>query len=390
MTVAAQPLHGWRAFPRLFPLVMVMATATIAGATAAWPLLAAGLLVASGLVMALTSRAAHSTQPATHVVVLHVLVPLQVLATVWLRPGNLEVLFLVGVVALTAWLTATEIVRRLAPVTVERAVLISTAALALAYLAYATPRLGSRTQNAWVDVAAGGQWLNANALVLVFLIGLAIAIARGFSEARSTLSVVAGIACGAAVLLTFSRSGYLALAAMLLVLTMVRRRAILAVGALAVVLVTVVPSSVRDRIVFTTADGGLDPSSTARLDLWEAALGVIADMPLLGSGIHALSAAVEQQGGPSGFTFVHNTYLSLLAGFGLPIGALVLFVVARSFLRRLRVARSGRGSADLAAVLALAATAVCSFFGEPLLTPVTVAPLAALLGLRDGQTEVAD
>ena len=389
MTIATESVHGWRALPRVLPLVLVMATAMIAGVSTAWPLLAACLLVGVSLVMALTSRAVPAVQPAAHVVALHVLVPLQVVATVWVRPGNLEVLVLVGVAALTAWLTATVLVRRLAPRSVEGVLMLSTAGLALAYLAYVAPRLGSRAQNAWVDVAVGGQWLNANALVLVFLIGLAVAMARIFSGARSTVSVVAGVVCGAAVLLTFSRSGYLALAAMLLVLTVVRRRAMLAVGALAVLLITLVPSSVRDRIVFTTANGALDPSSAARLDLWEASLGVIADMPLLGSGIHALSAAVEQQGGPGGFTFVHNTYLSLLAGFGLPIGLLVLVIAARSFLRRIRVARLGRGSTDLAAVLALAAAAVCSSFGEPMLTPVTVAPLAALLGLRHERTKGA-
>ncbi|WP_147916079.1 O-antigen ligase family protein [Ruania zhangjianzhongii] len=359
----------------------MIATAMTAGTSTIGPYLAASLLVTAGLIMGLTSRTERLSRPQMHVVVLHVLLPLQILVTAWLRPGNLEVIVLLGVTVATAWITVTEIARRLCPRSAERALLLGTAALAVAYLSYAVPRLGSQSRYAWVDVATGGQWLNGNALALLFLIGFAVALARIFSTTRSLLHLVTGALCAGGLLMTFSRSGYLALAVMLLILTVVRRKAILAVAALATLLLTVVPSSVRDRIEFTTATGGLDPSSSARLDLWESALGVIAETPLLGSGIHALSLAIEEQGGPAGYTFAHNSYLSLLAGFGLPIGLLVLGTITAAWLRRFRAAQLGGSSTNLAAMLAVTAAAVCSFFGEPLLTPITIVPLATLLGL---------
>ncbi|GAB2614370.1 O-antigen ligase family protein [Pseudactinotalea suaedae] len=388
MSVATEPLRGSRSLPRLLPIVLVMATATIAGNSTAGPYLAAGLLVAAGLGMALASRPKPAIKPRMQVVVLHILVPLQIMVTAYLAPADLDVLVLLGVTVLTAWITTTEVARRLCPRSVERALLVATATLAVAYISYALPRLGAQPGYAWVGVSAGGQWLNANALALLFLVGLAVALAGAFSKTSSVLHLAAGGLAAGALLLTFSRSGYLALGAMLLVLTVVRRRAVIAVGALVALLLTVVPGFVRDRIEFTTA-GGLDPSSSVRLNLWESSLGVISDHPLLGSGIHALSSAIEQQGGPTGYTFVHNTYLSLLAGFGLPIGLLVLGTVVAASLRRIRAAYRGGSSSDLAVVLALTATAVCSIFGEPLLTPVTIVPLATLLGVREHQrTEV--
>ncbi|UFU07263.1 O-antigen ligase family protein [Ruania halotolerans] len=385
MSVGAEPLRGSRALLRLVPLLLVMATAATAGTSTAGPYLAASLLVAAGLVMSLTPIAKPAAKPRTLLVVLHVLIPLQILVTAWLHPGKLDVLVLLGVTILTAWITATEVARRLDPYSAVRVLLLGTAALAVGYLAYAVPRLGTQARYAWVDVATSGQWLNANALALVFLVGLAVALAGMFSETRSALHLVTGALCTGALLLTFSRSGYLALAAMLLVLIATRRRVAVAVAVavLATPLTLAIPSSVRDRIEFTTINGSLDPSSSARLSLWESSLGIISDMPLLGSGIHALPLAIEQQGGPAGYTFVHNTYLSLLAGFGIPIGLLVLGAVATAWRRRVRALRRGGSSIDLAVVLALTAAAVCSIFGEPLLTPVTIVPLATLLGLRE-------
>lgn len=389
MSASPELLQGSRALPRLIPVVLVIATAMTAGASTIGPYLAAGLLVTAGLIMGLTSGADPVGRPRKRVVVLHVLLPLQILVTMWLRPGNFEVVVLLGVTVVTAWITVIEIARRLCPRSAERALLLVTAALAVAYLSYALPRLGTQSRYAWVDVATGGQWLNTNALALLFLIGLAIALARIFSTTRSVLHLVTGALCLGGLLMTFSRSGYLALAMMLLILTVARRKAVLVVAALATLLLTFIPGAVRDRIEFTTATGDLDPSSSARLDLWESALGVIADMPLLGSGIHALSSAIEQHGGPAGYTFAHNSYLSLLAGFGLPIGLLVLGMVAAAWLRRFRVSGPSGSSTNLAAMLALTAAAVCSFFGEPLLTPITIVPLATLLGLRS-QHEAED
>lgn len=135
-------------------------------------------------------------------------------------------------------------------------------------------------------------------------------------------------------LATFSRGAYLALGAAGAAITWFRGLRYVALGVfLLVLLVTqfpeLVPSALRDRMANTTVesthDTTMDSSSQTRLILWDAAIDMTAESPLLGKGFKSF------QYFKGGYTSVevhesdpHNMFLFVSAQMGLP--ALIAFL----------------------------------------------------------------
>jgi O-antigen ligase len=150
-----------------------------------------------------------------------------------------------------------------------------------------------------------------------------------------------------ALLFTFSRSAYLALAAGSAVVLLLRRPLLLAVaggaGLLAVLVnPELVPDSVRTRLgatqegaVYEGESGAqsLDRSSANRLVIWRGAARMIAERPLLGVGLGRFPQTIDLYTdyplGPGHPRDAHNAFLLVAGEMGLPaLLLLVLFLVA--------------------------------------------------------------
>ena len=150
---------------------------------------------------------------------------------------------------------------------------------------------------------------------------------------------------GCAVILTFSRAGFLTLAAtsILFALWLLRHRA---PGKAAVLLlaglcaIPFLPQGYADRLsTITDIEADQTGSATGRWRDYQMALGVIARNPILGAGIGQDVLAMNQSRGDD-WVSVHNAFLEYAVDLGLPgAGALHLAV------RRLFPQRAGRSSA---------------------------------------------
>jgi len=135
-------------------------------------------------------------------------------------------------------------------------------------------------------------------------------------------------------LATFSRGAYLALGAAGAAITWFRGLRYVALALFLLVLVVtqfpqLVPSALRDRMAHTTVesthDTAVDASSQTRLILWDAAIQMTAESPILGKGFKSF------QYFKGGYTSVevhesdpHNMFLFISAQMGLP--ALIAFL----------------------------------------------------------------
>lgn len=123
-------------------------------------------------------------------------------------------------------------------------------------------------------------------------------------------------------LITFSRGGYLGFLVGLLVLGLIRERKLLVV--LAILLVSwqgIVPNAVRERVLMTYNQGeGLDASAEERVTIWQDAVTVITQNPLLGTGFDTYAS----MGRVGDYKDTHNYYLKVFLELGL-IGLAVFF-----------------------------------------------------------------
>jgi putative inorganic carbon (HCO3(-)) transporter len=181
----------------------------------------------------------------------------------------------------------------------------------------------------------GGSGLAANPNDLALMLNLIIPIAaalmlgsrRAGGKAVAGLAMVLGIT---AVILTFSRAGFLTLAttgAMLFVV-LVRRKAPGAAGFLllaALVIPVLLPSGYTERLR-TITDITTDETGSAQ-GRWQdflVAIEVVAHNPIVGVGIGADILALNQYRGTDTYRSVHNAYLQYAVDLGLP--GLFLFV----------------------------------------------------------------
>ncbi|MEH1015177.1 O-antigen ligase family protein [Micromonospora sp. CPCC 206060] len=238
--------------------------------------------------------------------------------------------------------------------------------------------------NAW------GPMLVLAVAVLLARAGVAVGLRSRALYAIGIAVLVAGIG------FSYSRSSYLGTLAVVVCFALRRRlwafltTALLVVGVLWIARVSVVPESISDRVAGTAGADGLDGSSTVRLDLWLSALRMAGDHPLFGVGYLSFHDRLPEYFVPSVtgigpdvdlplLVHPHNTYLAVLVELGLVgvllVGGLLVGPV-RQALGRLR-ANSDWLAENL--LLALAGTAVCSFFGEPVLTLPVLVPIVLAL-----------
>lgn len=172
-------------------------------------------------------------------------------------------------------------------------------------------------------------------------------------------------------LATFSRGAYLALGAALAAMTWFRgmRYVFLGVIFLMVTLTLfpqLVPSALRDRMAHTQVEGTnstrVDASSQTRLILWDAALTVTAESPLLGKGFKSFQYFKSQ------YTKVdvheadtHNMYLYISSQMGVP--ALISFLSCLACLFGFGLALWRKAGDEFARALGLAGTGMAAAVG---------------------------
>lgn len=163
----------------------------------------------------------------------------------------------------------------------------------------------------------------------------------GWLATKPLVALLASFFCGA-ILLTQSRGAWLAMGcALLLILSLLGRRGLILLAALAViatsVVVTIGPARLLDRLTVYDLNA-IDPAAliqdrnvAGRLILWQRALHGLADAPLTGMGLGAFEA-VSQQPYPqvAGFkpdpdmSHVHNIVLQMGVDLGAP--GIIVFV----------------------------------------------------------------
>jgi len=178
-----------------------------------------------------------------------------------------------------------------------------------------------------------------NVLASVILVGAILAIALAVTQRRSPpmriLLVGCGVLCLAALVLTFSRGGLIALGAAILAAPLVAKRkaAIVATGLLVAFCIVayigaLAPADARERIVAN--DGG-----SGRTDIWKIGWRMVEAKPIVGLGVgNFQSSSIHYQIRPGTATVrtdladnpsvAHNSYLELLAEMG--IVGLTLFL----------------------------------------------------------------
>lgn len=183
-------------------------------------------------------------------------------------------------------------------------------------------------------MGASGLTANPNDLALMLNLIIPIAGALVFDSTRAGLKAVAALSALvsiAAVVLTFSRAGFLTLAAtgVMLFVVLVRRKSPGAAGLLLLVALAapiLMPAGYLDRLsTITNIESDRTGSAQGRWQDFIVAAEVIAKHPITGVGVgNDMIALNEQRGGVDTWRSVHNAYLQYGVDLGLP--GLLLFV----------------------------------------------------------------
>jgi len=214
---------------------------------------------------------------------------------------------------------------------------------------------------------------NAVALYLVPLMAFAGAVVLHRQDRRERL--VAGVFLvvgGICVVLSFSRGGYLALAAVAVGLAMSHpRRWLLLVGGVVVAGALLVIPPIAHRVA--TEVNLNDPHNTlvGRTHLWSAALQMLRAHPIFGAGLSGFATAVApywNANHPDRFTYPHNILLNFWTETGLLGLAAFAWIVIAAFIRTWRGWRYGTPEwrpIHLGVMLALVAVVVHGLVDVP-------------------------
>jgi O-antigen ligase len=192
------------------------------------------------------------------------------------------------------------------------------------------------------------------AQLALFCVGLLPFLRRKTVQAGVLIFAVSCVYC---LMLSFSRGGYLGFLIGLLFLGVVYERKLL-ILLLGLVLSwqALVPTAVTERIFMTYEDGQIDSSAGQRVTMWEDALGLIQQRPVIGSGFDTY----EFMGRVDEFRDTHNLYLKLLVEMGV-IGLVVfLMLMWKSLGIGYRLFRTADDSLFRGIGLGLAAVIVCT------------------------------
>lgn len=190
---------------------------------------------------------------------------------------------------------------------------------------------------------------NAFGEVLVLLIPLAVGLMFAAKSWKGRLLGFVGAGMGSvALIMTYSRAGWLGLAAAALLFVVLWNRKILpGLIVLALVALPFLPDTVLNRIL--TIFNFSDTSTSSRFPLYEAATRLLRERPVQGAGLgsDAVRAAVKDLNlyhGKSPFVHSHNIYLQVWAETGF-FGLLSLLgTVGWAILRGSRTVLRGVGS----------------------------------------------
>ena len=229
-------------------------------------------------------------------------------------------------------------------------------------------------------------------LGLIFPFSLALFL---FERRRRFLWLVVSGLLLIILLLTFSRGGYLGLAAALLVLvalgwprfSQAAKKLLAASGLLAAALLVLFGAPVLGRLTssFDLAEG----SNLGRLAVWQESWAVIKDSPLVGVGLGNYPATVDFSGPYRSAVTSHNLYLDLWAEIGvlgLAVWFLVIFGAAQCAWRQLKK----NPAMALGCLGALAYFSVHAFFETPIFNPTVLAFLMVILGLASTKKSKED
>ncbi len=172
---------------------------------------------------------------------------------------------------------------------------------------------------------------NDLALMLNLMLPLTVALLQ-IHRGGAVRTFLLGVLCltVTAIILTFSRGGFLTMAALLLIyLWKFRRRPqrrwIWGLVAFLLVCIPLVGPAYLDRLAtITDVPADMSGSAQQRWSDMAAALSYTVKHPLIGAGIGQNIKAVQEERGPDGF-LVHNVYLEYAVELGLP--GLILFLL---------------------------------------------------------------
>jgi O-antigen ligase len=225
--------------------------------------------------------------------------------------------------------------------------------------------------SAWIALAQVSR-ANSNVIGMMLVLGICIMLPSfAGTHVIAQSAMLSVFALG--VMWSFSRSSYLAFAAVSVAFVMRNKKGWLVFTAVAVVGVIVyqaMPSLAEAptaRLAFTVESGELDASSKVRIDLWKASLESFAENPILGTGFGRSVALLNEQLGvnASRLVYSHNFFLTLAS----QAGVLALTLAILFFARAYKISRRFAGPAGERVRLATIGIFVASLFGEPLLVP---------------------
>lgn len=197
----------------------------------------------------------------------------------------------------------------------------------------------------------------------IFLIGLALFAKKPVLKLGLLAVALTSIYC---LELTFSRGAYAGFLFGLFVLGLIKERKLLVL--LAIILVTwqsLVPYAVTQRVLMTyQEDEGLDSSAGVRVTIWQDALQVFSEDPIVGTGFNTYAYMHRYLG----YTDTHNYYVKILIETGL-IGLLIfLWLLSVACKMSWRLFRTAKDPVLSALGCGLFAMMICvlvvNFFGD--------------------------
>lgn len=163
--------------------------------------------------------------------------------------------------------------------------------------------------------------------------------------------------CAYCLMLSFSRGGYLGFLVGLLFLGIVyERKLLILVFGLILTWQVIVPTAVTERIFMTYEDGQIDNSAGLRVTMWEDALRLIQERPVIGTGFDTY----EFMGRVDEFRDTHNIYLKILVEMGVLGLGMFLTLLWKGFRVGYRLFRTADDAFLRGIGLGLAATIVCT------------------------------
>jgi probable O-glycosylation ligase (exosortase A-associated) len=229
----------------------------------------------------------------------------------------------------------------------------------------------------------GGSGLTGNpndlALMLNLIIPIAGALALSERGTRRTVAAGALLLAIAGVVVTFSRAGFLTLAAtfVMFMVVLARRKAPgIAMGmlVLAMCATPLLPSGYVDRLsTITDIDADKTGSAQGRWQDFKVAADVIVESPLVGAGLGNDAIVLNTERGRSTWRSVHNAYLQYAVDLGIP-GLLLFAWLHVMCLRSARAVerRTAREPAlrDMATLAAGVQISLVGFFVAALFHPI--------------------